>query len=185
LIGLLAAPAALQAAVRRRRIGRQGALPSQLRVRALGEAILPGELGKVRQDVASDAFWRWLSGYREDAELLHPYGSPRIGFTGASPVPRWAKQLSDLDGAARAQFGTPFTALSVSRRQDLVREALAAFPSARLDEVAAAPHIALGLLSHFYGSSEATDLCYRAQIGRHKCRPLVHNERKPLPIATS
>ena len=53
----------------------------------------------------------------------------------------------------------------------------------RLPSVASAPHIALGLLAHFYDSSDATDLCYRARIGRNKCRPLAQNGRKPLPLA--
>lgn len=154
-------------------------------VRALGEAVLPSELGRARSEIASDAFWRWMDGYREGAELLHPYGSPRISYSGPSPVANWTTDLAQLDRTARAKHGATFATLSASKRQALVRDALEDFKGERLVNVVSAPHIALGLLAHFFGSSEATDLCYRAQIGRNKCRPLTHNGRKPLPVATS
>jgi hypothetical protein len=182
-LGWLAAFAALprvaRAAVLKRR-----AVPSQTMVRALGEALLPNELGKARMQIASDAFWRWMNGYRAGAELLHPYGSPKIDYAPESPVPAWERQLMALDRAARATYGAGFTALRAAQRQALVRTALADVKNARLDDVGGAPHIALGLLAHFYSSSDATDLAYQVQIGRNKCRPLVHNARKPLPIAT-
>jgi hypothetical protein len=156
-------------------------MPSQASVRALGEALLPAELGRGRVEVASDAFLRWMDGYREGMELLHPYGSPRISYTAASPVPRWSRQLAALERSAQERFGKAFAAASVAQRQTLVREELATHTGERLPGVGSAPHIALGLLAHFYGSSAATDLCYRAQIGRNQCRPLVHNGRRPLP----
>lgn len=188
-IGVLGALATLPASVRAlgRRIraadGSQSEVPSQASIRALGATVLPSEMGVARLEIASDAFWRWMNGYREGAELLHPYGSPHISYAGPSPVPKWSTQLLALDGAARDKHGKPFAALSVSDRQTLVRQALNGFKGERLPSVAAAPHVALGLLAHFYGSSEATDLCYRARIGRNKCRPLSQNGRKPLPLA--
>ncbi len=141
-------------------------------------------MGRARLEIASDAFWRWMNGYREGAELLHPYGSPRISYSGPSPVPNWTKDLAELDRAARAKHGAAFSTISVANRQALVRAALDDLKGERLVNIVSAPHIALGLLAHFYDSSEATDLCYRAQIGRNKCRPLAHNGRKPLPVAT-
>ncbi len=189
-IGVLSVLAALPGSVRAlgRRVvvsgARQRAIPSQASVRALGAAILPSEMGRARREIASDAFWRWMNGYREGVELLHPYGSPRISYSGPSPVPNWTKDLAELDRAARATHGATFRAVSVVNRQALVRAALDDIKGERLVNIVSAPHIALGLLAHFYGSSEATDLCYRAQIGRNKCRPLAHNGRKPLPIAT-
>jgi hypothetical protein len=162
---------------------KRSAVPSQTMVRALGEAVLPGELGRARTQIASDAFWRWMNGYRAGAELLHPYGSPKIDYAAASPVPAWEQQLLALDRAARANHGSGFAALSAARRQELVRSALADVKDGRLGDIGGAPHIALGLLAHFYSSSDATDLAYRVQIGSNKCRPLAHNARKPLPIA--
>lgn len=140
-------------------------------------------MGQARLEIASDAFWRWMNGYREGAELLHPYGSPRIGHAAPSPVPNWTTQLHALDRAARDKHKKAFAALTVNERQALVREALSDFNGERLPNVVSAPHVALGLLAHFYDSSDATDLCYRARIGRNKCRPLAQNGRKPLPLA--
>ncbi len=186
LTSLIALPRIVRAAAGRARApASQPAVPPRVLVRALGDAVLPSELGQARREVASDAFLRWMSGYREGAELLHPYGSPRISYAGKSPVPGWGSQLNALDRAARAKHGAGFATVTVANRQALVREALSEDRSDRLPSVASARHIALGLLAHFFGSSEATDLCYRAQIGRNKCRPLVHNGRKPLPVATS
>jgi hypothetical protein len=189
-VGSLAALAALPHSARAltARVFRRGdsqTSPSQAMIRALGEALLPSELGRARIEVASDSFWRWMTGYRQDAELLHPYGSPRLSYAGPSPVTGWTKDLQALDTSARAKHGAGFVAISANSRQALVREALQGIKGDQLPNVASAPHVALGMLAHFYGSSEATDLCYRAQIGRNKCRPLAHNGRKPLPIATS
>jgi hypothetical protein len=183
----VALPSAVRASVRRARArdATRRTIPSQAQVRALGSTVLPSELGQARTEIASDAFWRWMDGYRPGAELLHPYGSPRISYTPPSPVPTWTAQLAALDRAARAKHGTGFAGIDIHDRQVLVQEALAAYKSERLPSIDSAPHIALGLLAHFYASSEATDLCYRAQIGRNTCRPLVHNGRKPLPVASS
>lgn len=184
MLAIAAFPTSLRAASRRWRasLAGQRAMPTQAAVRALGAALLPSELGPAKLEVASDAFWRWMNGYREGAELLHPYGSPRISFAGKSPVPAWTRQLDELDRAARSKHGAAFAALNVKTREMLVRDALAAINSERLTNIVAAPHIALGMLAHFYESSAATDLCYRARIGRNSCRPLAHNGRKPLPI---
>jgi hypothetical protein len=186
LVAIAALPKSARAAAQRLRsnFGSQRAIPSQAAIRALGAALLPTELGRAKTEIASDAFWRWMSGYREGAELLHPYGSPRISYAGASPVPAWTKQLSELDRAARSKHGSAFAAVSVTAREELVRDALKDVKGERLASVVSAPHVALGLLAHFYESSEATDLCYRAQIGRNKCRPLAHNGRKPLQITS-
>jgi hypothetical protein len=185
IMALAALPTSVRAASRRLRgsFTGQRAAPSQAAIRALGAVLLPSELGKAKLEVACDAFWRWMNGYREGAELLHPYGSPRISFSGKSPVPAWTKQYEELDRAARSKHGAAFATLTVKNREALVREALSGFKGERLTSIVSAPHIALGMLAHFYDSSAATDLCYRARIGRNSCRPLAHNGRKPLPIA--
>jgi len=38
---------------------------------------------------------------------------------------------------------------------------------------ARAPHVALGLLAHFYGTPRATDLCYGRLIRKETCRGLT------------
>ena len=153
-----------------------------LLLRALAGAVLPAELGTTRIARVTADFQRWLTGYRAGAELLHGYGAGEIRRQGPSPALKWAGQLRDLDSAARRTSGKGFANIGTQARQDIVRAALAgARPG--LPPVDRAPHIAVGLLSFFYGSPEATDLCYEAQIGRNGCRPLAESSRRPLPIA--
>ncbi|HEV8356980.1 MAG TPA: hypothetical protein VGQ17_09475 [Gemmatimonadales bacterium] len=152
-------------------------------LRALGAAILPGELGGEGIERIVAGFERWLAGYREGAELLHGYGSGEIRRTGPSPALRWAGQLRELDQAARKAGGKPFAALDLPARQEQVRAALQGARLAGLPPVDRAPHLAVGLLAFFYGSAEAADLCYGARIGRNSCRPLDESSRMPLPRA--
>jgi hypothetical protein len=152
-------------------------------LRALGEAVLPGELGPSGLERAVSAFEHWLSGYREGAELLHGYGSGEIRRTGPSPALRWSSQLRQLEATAQKAHGASLAQLSIAERQALVRSALEGPPSNSLPPVDRAAHLSLGLLAYFYLSPAATDLCYQAQIGDTSCRPLSDSERRPLPLA--
>lgn len=152
-------------------------------LRALAEAVLPSELGQAGIERATAEFERWLAGYREGAEILHGYGSGEIRRTGPSPALRWSGQLAELETAARKSRGASFAAQSRAERQDLVRAALGDLPISNLPQADRAPHIAVGLLAHFYGSPTATDLCYNARIGQNSCRPLAESVRRPLPLA--
>lgn len=143
------------------------------RLRALADAVLPSELGAAGRERTVVAFERWLAGYREGVELLHGYGTGEIRLTGPSPAVRWAAQLEAL--------GPSFIALSLSERRARLRAALEGGRFAGLPPVDRAPHLAIGLLSFFYGSPEATDLCYQASIGRESCRPLDAVTRLPRP----
>jgi hypothetical protein len=153
-------------------------------LRALGDVVLPSALGTAGIDREVAAFRRWMTGYREHAELTHGYGTSRIRYSGPTPVTRWTSQLDALDAAGRKQFGAPFASLSLSRREAVVRSALGGKLD-RMPAVAEADHVAAALIAHFYGSSAATDLCYGAAIGREQCRPLAQSSREPLPIAHS
>lgn len=152
---------------------------------ALGEVVLPSELGEGGRTRAVDAFRRWISEYREHAELTHGYGTSRIRYAGPTPATRWTSQLDALDAAARKQFGSSFAALPVTQREQLVRAALTGAKLDRMPPVADADHVAVALLGHFYQSSEANDLCYGVAIGRETCRPLAQSTRKPLPLHLS
>ena len=153
-------------------------------LRALGDVVLPSVLGHDGKAKAVAAFVAWVKGYREHAELTHGYGTSRIRYSGPTPATRWTAQLDALESAAREQFRAGFASLSATRRELLVRDALAALRLDRMPDVADADHVVVGLLAHFYGSSDATDLCYRAAIGRERCRPLGHSARHPLPAAS-
>jgi len=148
---------------------------------ALADVVLPSALGKAGIRRAAAAFREWGAGYRASAELNHGYGTSRLRSSGPTPLTRWTQQLDALDAAARAAHRKPFRELSPADRVALVREALAGQRLDRMPAVGDATHVALALLSHFYDSSAATDLCYQAQIGRSTCRRLADSSRKPLP----
>jgi hypothetical protein len=150
---------------------------------ALAAAVLPSELGRDGAAGAARRFTQWLAGYRAGAEVLHPYGSAEIELLPPSPAAAWRGQLSALDAAARRAHGAGFGSLGIGQRQALVRDALAGATLVGMPAPLSAPHVAVALMSHFHGSPEATDLCYRAQIRKGQCRPLVTSSRQPLPLA--
>jgi gluconate 2-dehydrogenase subunit 3-like protein len=149
---------------------------------ALAEAVLPSSLGRAATRRAAEAFRAWSAGYRENAELVHGYGTSRLRSTGPTPVTRWAAQLDDLDARARNEHQRAFRELAVAERTHVVRSALAGQRLDRMPSVATADHVAVALIAHFYESPAALDLCYGARIGRETCRPLSAQTRKPLPL---
>jgi hypothetical protein len=154
-------------------------------LRALGAAILPAELGAAGVERSIAGFERWLAGYREGVELVHGYGTGELRRTGPSPALRWANQLRALAASARQAHGKEFGRLSIGERQALVRSALKASGQRldRIPDVDQADHLAVGVISFFYASPEAVDLCYQARIGPNSCRPLAASAARPLPLA--
>ena len=150
---------------------------------ALGAAILPSELGPAGAASAVSAFQHWISGYREHAELLHGYGTSALAYSGPTPATRWAAQLEALDRAARRNGSRSFAALPLERRREMVRTELGGLTITGMPAVGRSQHVALALLSHWYGGTDATDRCYRASIGKQQCRPLATSARAPLPLA--
>ena len=185
-LGALAAAVPAVSLVRRAHALAVDELASSPRtLQALGEAVLPMELGSAETARVVRDFQRWIAGYREGAEVLHGYGTSQLERAGPTPATRWMAQLDALDAAARTLGGgtRSFAALPLARRRQLVQRELDAIKADRIPPVARARHVALALLAHYYGSSEATDRCYRASIGRQGCRPLAAPSRKPPPPA--
>ncbi len=149
----------------------------------IGEVVLPSELGAAGVARVCRAFSSWIAQYRPGAELVHPYGSAELRFAGPSPLPRWREQMAALDAAGREAHGRAFTALARDEREALLRTALANERIDRMPSPLGANHVALALVSYYFDSAEATDLCYRAQIGQNQCRPLAFSPREPLPLA--
>ncbi|HMC57001.1 MAG TPA: hypothetical protein VKH19_17605 [Gemmatimonadaceae bacterium] len=145
-------------------------------MRSLAEAILPSELGADGAAKVARDFQRWIDGYRENAELVHGYGTSALSFAAASPRAKWAAQIETL---RRGNFNHN----SVAQRRTTIDKALAGEKLDRIPDVADASHVAVGLLAFFYSSSAANDLCYQARIGRETCRPLAAQSRAPLPLA--
>ena len=149
---------------------------------ALSQAVLPSEIGADGMTRAARDFSRWATGYRPGAEILHGYGSDKLMTAGESPVGAWSAQLHALDQLAREKHKEPFASLSITQRQDVVRAALASEKIAAMPSPLEATHVAVGLLSWYYASPDATDLCYEAKIAKNQCRPLVNSAREPVAI---
>jgi len=157
--------------------------PNATTLAALGDAVLPSELGASGTGRAVSDFQRWMDGYRPGAEANHGYGTGKLEQVAPDPRAQWKSQLAALDAEARRGGGQSFAALSRERRQALVRTALAGERAESLPSPLAAKHVALALLAHFYDSPAATDLCYNAQIGRQQCRPLAAQQKAPVALS--
>jgi hypothetical protein len=80
-----------------------GPPPNADALTALGDAVLPAELGTSGIARATAAFQRWMDGYRPGAEANHGYGTARIDRLPADPRPQWQAQLAALDSEARGK----------------------------------------------------------------------------------
>ena len=149
-------------------------------LRAVGEVVLPSELGSNGLNEVITQFIAWAEGYRAGAERNHGYGTANIGTLPDDPVPVWLLQLAQLNGAAQQQHGGAFTTVDRAVRTSLIEAALADDRS--LGSPLGARHVVLALMSWFYASPRAEDLCYRARIGRESCRPLPVVTAPPAPL---
>ena len=148
----------------------------------IAEAVLPQELGPDGRRDAVAAFVRWVRNYKEGADAEHGYGNTRIRALGPSPARNYPAQLAALDDAARAKGAVRFAAAPVDLRRTIVEAALAAAGIDRLPSRPRGAHIAADLMGHYFYSSAAEDLCYRAAIGRDACRGLPGSEARPAPL---
>lgn len=149
---------------------------------ALAMTVLPSRLGRAGITREAAGFRDWAAKYRENAELVHGYGTSRLRSTAPTPFTRWSAQLDQLDADAQRLRQRRFRDLSPPDREQIVRDALKSERLDRMPAVVDANHVAVALLAHFYDSSGAADLCYEAQIGRQTCRPLAAQASKPRPV---
>jgi hypothetical protein len=133
-------------------------------LRALARVVLPSELGPARLDATADAFARWVREYRPGAEMDHGYGFTRLRNKPSSAASVYLRQLQELGAAVTAEKVR--AALDEAKIADLPRT-----PDGR--------HVAADLMAFYFRSSDANDLCYRAAIGRDKCRGLAGSEQPP------
>ena len=152
---------------------------------ALGEALLPESLGATGRAHAVRAFREWIAAYVPVSEEMHGYGHAEITYTVADPAPGWNAQLQGMDLLAKKQFGAGLASLKPDKRDTLVRAQLASVRNGRLPaNPLTASHVAVALLAHWAGSSEATDFAYGVRIGRDNCKSLADSPHKPLPLAS-
>jgi hypothetical protein len=143
---------------------------------AIAEVVLPAEANR---KAAVDAFSSWIDNYKEGADTDHGYGNTRVRATGPSPARNYPVQLAALDAAARAKGAADFAAAPLDQRRAIVEQAIG---DAKIDRLPARPagaHITIDLMGHYFNSSTAQDLCYRAGIARDACRGLAGSEQPP------
>jgi hypothetical protein len=147
---------------------------------AIAEVVLPSEADR---PAAVASFVRWIAEYKEGADTDHGYGNTRVRSTGPSPARNYPAQIAALDAAATAQGAAAFAAATLDQRRAIVETAIA---DAKVERLPARPngaHIAVDLTGHYFNSPAASDLCYRAAIGRDACRGLAGSQNKPAPLA--
>jgi hypothetical protein len=143
---------------------------------AIGEVVLPSEADR---KAAVAAFISWIDHYKEGADTDHGYGNTRVRATGPSPATNYPAQIAALDTAARASGAAGFAVASIERRRAIVEAAIADAKIERLPARANGGHIATDLMGHYFNSSAANDLCYRAEINRDACRGLAGSDVPP------
>src|SRR4029450_9951069 len=147
---------------------------------AIAEAVLPAEADRA---AAVAGFVKWIDEYKEGADTDHGYGNTRVRSTGPSPARNYPAQIAALDAAARAAGAPGFAAATLDQRRVIVEAAIAEAKIERLPARPPGAHIGADLMGHYFNSPVASDLCYRAAIGRDACRGLAGSENKPAPLA--
>jgi hypothetical protein len=138
----------------------------QATLRGIASIVLPAELGRDGAEQVADQFESWVRGYRSGAAMESGYGFPRLRSKPASPAPAYVTQLETLAGADRAAVEA---ALDKAGIKELPRQ-----PDGR--------NVIADLMSFYFHSSDANDLCYRAAIRREDCRGLPGSDNPPPPL---
>jgi hypothetical protein len=149
---------------------------------ALGDAVLPSELGARERDVAIGQFVAWADAYDPVAEEMHGYGYADVRYLPADPVPAWRAQLTALDLLSRKTKRLPFARLPLDAKRELLTTVLKGRLGDKLPAPLDASHIAIALLAHWASSPDAWDLALGVKVGTGTCRPLNDALRQPLPI---
>jgi hypothetical protein len=133
-------------------------------LREIAAIVLPGEVDAER--IALD-FAAWVNHYSAGAETDHGYGNTRIRPKGASPAAGYMRDLGAFQGKVN---------------RETISAALKNASVADLPRTPGGSHVAADLMAFYFRSSDANDLCYRAQIGRDQCRGLIGSDRPPAPL---
>jgi hypothetical protein len=129
----------------------------------------------------SKAFRDWVEGFEPAAELDHPYLTDELRYGPPHPGPRWTAQLEAMDLESNRRSGRSLAEISADDRREVLRRALRGGSANLPGSPAQADHVVVGLLAWFYGTPLATDLCYGAEVGRHRCRGIRSLPEEPSP----
>jgi hypothetical protein len=139
-------------------------------LRELAALVLPSSLGKAGADRIAEQFERYVREYRAGADTDHGYGVTRVRPKPATPAPEYMKQLAALP--------TPLTRVAVEK--SLEESQVKDMP--RLPD---GKSVIADLMSFYFRSADANDLCYRAAIQRETCRGLEGSGKEPAPLGES
>ena len=149
-------------------------------LRAVADVTLP--VGALGPDGVADAvrgFQAWLQGFEPAAELDHPYLTGELRYGPPHPGPRWSAQLEAMDLESQRRSGTALSDLTDEERSEVIERVLGGGSGDLPGDPARADHVVVGLLAWFYGTSQANDLCYGAEVGRHLCRGIQSLPQEP------
>jgi len=141
-------------------------------LKAIAASVLPESIGRSGTDAAAEQFARWLTEYRSGVTMDHGYGATRVQRTPPLPFDLYVRQIADLERSAARQGASEFAALPLAARRSLIADALRA---ANVDTMPQRPngqHVVSDLMTFYFRSNDANDLCYRAKVQRHACRGL-------------
>lgn len=152
---------------------------------AVARLALPSET--LGEKALIDAIWRfslWSDAFEPVAELDHAYlSTDELSYGPADPRPQWRAQLQALDLLAQKRHGRLFPELPAPEQRQLLESQLPSDLPTRLPHAGEAPHVAVAMMSWFYATTEANDLCHGAAIGRHTCRGLPSAVEEPESLA--
>ena len=132
-------------------------------LRELAAIVLPSSAS----GETASRFERWVREYRPGAEMDHGYGITRIHTKGPSPAAVYLAQLAALP--------KPLSAKGIET----------ALAEAKIDALPRSPdgkNVIADMMSFYFNSSDAFDLCYRSAIGRDRCRGLEGSDAPPPPL---
>ena len=118
----------------------------------------------VNSSQIANQFIGYVRDYRPGADTEHGYGFTRVRPKPPSPAPDYMRQLAALP--------TPLTKDSVAAALDL----------AQIKDIPRIPDgksVIADLMSFYFRSADANDLCYQADIKRDTCRGLAGSSKKP------
>jgi len=129
--------------------------------------VLPSSLGSGGSKNVADEFSMYVRDYRAGADTEHGYGVTRVAPKPQSPARRYAEQLRALP--------SPLTPAGV-------QQALAQAGVKELPRLPDGKNVIVDLMTFYFRSGEANDLCYRAAIERNKCRGLAGSDHPPAAL---
>jgi hypothetical protein len=133
----------------------------------LAAVVLPGSLGREKTDRLAERFEVYVREYRAGADTEHGYGFTRVRPKPPSPAAEYVRQLA---------------ALPVPLTREAVEAALEQAQIRDLPRLPDGKSVIADLMSFYFRSAAANDLCYKAAIGRDTCRGLAGSIKPPAPL---